>query len=108
MGEYIPLSPTSLRRAAELGLSVAWWAERYLPAPLRAEYGQQEAPIWAECERKVVQLWAEYRRQEAPLWAERQRREAQFRAEYEAQIAELCIRLLWPSQPPDPRNQAGT
>lgn len=79
-GDTIPITAATLERARELQLDVDWWARRWLPAPLRAEYDRQEASLWAEYERQAALLRAEYERQAAPL-----------RAEYNRQAEELLL-----------------
>jgi len=79
-GDTIPITAATLKRARELQLDVDWWARRWLPAPLRAEYDRQEASLWAEYERQAALLRAEYERQAAPL-----------RAEYNRQAEELLL-----------------
>jgi hypothetical protein len=72
-----------LRKAARLGLSLDWWAERFLPAPLWAEYDAKVAPLWAECDAKVAALWAEC----------------------DAKVAEILIDLLGLARKPTPKRR---
>jgi|SRR3990167_8442435 len=90
-GDTIPITAATLERARELQLDVDWWARRWLPAPLRAEYDRQEASLWAEYDRRVAPIWAEYERQRAPLRAEYERQRAPLQAEYDRQAWELLL-----------------
>jgi N-formylglutamate amidohydrolase len=83
-----------LRKAAQLRLDLDWWAERFFPAPLWAEYDAKVAPLWAEYDAKVAPLWDEYDAKVAPLWAE-----------YDAKVAELLIDLLGLARKPTPKRR---
>ena len=89
----VELSEAALLRAADLELDLEWFAEKYFPAPLLAEYRRQEAPLLAEYRRQEAALRAEYERQRAPLLAEFQRQRAPLWAEYQRQVAPLLWRI---------------
>ena len=61
------LTEANLLRAAELQLSLGWWAQHFLPAPIQSECMCQEALLWAEYVCQAVLLRAEYERQVALL-----------------------------------------
>ena len=69
--EGTEVTEASLLRAAELDLSLTWFAQHYLHSPSSwVEYRQQEERFWEKYWLQTEGFWAGYQRQTALcLWA---------------------------------------
>ena len=65
-GEAAEVSPETLARAREVGLSLAWLADEVLTDAARAEYERVITPAWEE----YVREWMKSARYSASAWAE--------------------------------------
>lgn len=77
-----PLTAANVRRAAELGLDLHWFANQVLPATALADYERATAPAQADYRRATATASADYQRATDTAWADYQRARTTASADY--------------------------